>query len=219
LDSVKFRGYAGGVTTPSGLRAAKKLETWRSLRSAAVELVSARGFDAVSVEEIAAAAKVSKSTLFNYFESKESLLLDPDPEEGARWRALAQARPADEPMWVSLREILIGCVGCDGSKLLLRKNMIEQCPALFQSAWASSVPFRTFVRGWVAQRLAPDDDAYRVTLVVNVAFAIVHAAYRSWDPRRGPDQFVDLVRDGFAVVGDGFLGLGGPPADRGTGRS
>ncbi|MFC9789120.1 TetR/AcrR family transcriptional regulator [Rhodococcus sp. NPDC127528] len=202
------------MTTPSGLRAAKKLETWRSLRSAAVELVSARGFDAVSVEEIAAAANVSKSTLFNYFESKESLLLDPDPEDAVRWRTLAQARPADEPMWESLREIVVGCAGRDGSKLLLRKSMIEQCPALFQSAWASSEPFRTFVRGWVAQRLAADDDAYRVTLVVNVAFAIVHAAYRSWDPRRGPDQFTDLVRDGFAAVGAGFLELGGPPVDR-----
>ncbi|MFE3289541.1 TetR/AcrR family transcriptional regulator [Rhodococcus sp. NPDC059234] len=206
------------MTTPSGLRAAKKLETWRSLRSAAVELVSARGFDAVSVEEIAAAANVSKSTLFNYFESKESLLLDPDPEDSARWRTLAQARPADEPMWESLREILIGTVGCDGSKLLLRKSMIEQCPALVQSAWASSEPFRTFVRGWVAQRLALDDDAHRVSLVVNVAFAIVHAAYRSWDPQRGPGQFTDLVRDGFAVVGDGFLDLGGSPAERLPGR-
>ncbi|TQF69094.1 TetR family transcriptional regulator [Rhodococcus spelaei] len=206
------------MTTPPGLRAAKKLETWRSLRAAAVELVSARGFDAVSVEEIAAAANVSKSTLFNYFDSKESLLLDPDPEDSERWQALADARPHDEPMWESLLEIVIGSAGRDGSKLLLRKSVIEQCPTLFQSAWASSEPFRCFVRGWVTQRLAPDNDAFRVALVVNTAFAVVHAAYRSWEPQEGPDRFTALVRDGFAAVGDGFLQLGGPPAP-GTGKS
>ncbi|MFF0815305.1 TetR/AcrR family transcriptional regulator [Rhodococcus sp. NPDC003318] len=197
------------MTQASGLRAAKKLETWRALRAAAIELVSARGFDAVSVEEIAAAARVSKSTLFNYFDSKESVLLDPDPEDPARWRALAAARPADEPMWHSLREIITATACHDEGKLLLRKAMIEQCQALLEPAMAASAPFRGFVREWVTARVT---DEMVAALVVNSTFAIVHTAYRCWHPDDGVPQFETLVRRGFDVVGRGMVALSENPA-------
>ncbi|MGW1776532.1 TetR family transcriptional regulator [Streptomyces sp. NPDC002104] len=60
----------------SGLRENKKLRTRRQLAATALELFLERGFDAVSVADIAAAAEVSKPTLFRYFPSKEDLVLD-----------------------------------------------------------------------------------------------------------------------------------------------
>lgn len=197
------------MTQTSGLRAAKKLETWRALRAAAVELVGARGFDAVGVEEIAAAARVSKSTLFNYFDSKESLLLDPDPEDPARWCALVAARPAGEPMWHSLREIVTQTLCHDESKLVLRKAMIEQCQTLLEPALAASQPFRDFIRDWVVTRVP--DEAVAV-LVANSTFAVVHTAYRCWRPEDGVAQFESLVRGGFDLLGSGMVHLADPTA-------
>ena len=202
------------MTQPAGLRAAKKLETWRALRAAAVELVCARGYDAVCVEEIAAAANVSKSTLFNYFDSKESLLLDPDPEDQAYWRCRAAARPADEPLWDSLREIIVGCVGRDEPKLLLRKNIIVASPPTLESVWSASEPFRTFVREWAGCRTAGTDlDAFHLALVLNSAFAVVHTAYRAWQPGEGVARFEQLLRDGFDLAGAGFARPGPPLPD------
>ncbi|MFF3209596.1 TetR family transcriptional regulator [Streptomyces sp. NPDC002886] len=60
----------------TGLRESKKLRTRRQLAATALELFLERGFDAVSVADIAAAAEVSKPTLFRYFPSKEDLVLD-----------------------------------------------------------------------------------------------------------------------------------------------
>ncbi|MFD4295357.1 TetR/AcrR family transcriptional regulator [Rhodococcus sp. NPDC058505] len=193
------------MTQASGLRAAKKLDTWRALRGAAVDLVTARGFDEVSVEEIAAAARVSKSTLFNYFDSKEALLLDPDPEDPARWRALADARPADEPVWQALCEILVGVTCRDEARLLLRKAMIEQCQAMLEPALAASEPFRGFVREWVGGRIPADP--MLVAFVVNSALAVMHTAYRGWRPDEGAPAFERILRDGFAVLGRGLLDL------------
>ncbi|WP_405486674.1 TetR family transcriptional regulator [Streptomyces sp. NBC_00096] len=60
----------------TGLRENKKLRTRRQLAATALELFLERGFDAVSVADVAAAAEVSKPTLFRYFASKEDLVLD-----------------------------------------------------------------------------------------------------------------------------------------------
>ncbi|TXS47733.1 TetR/AcrR family transcriptional regulator [Streptomyces sp. t39] len=60
---------------PTGLRARKKARTRDALADAAISLFLAHGFDEVSVSDIAAAAEVSKPTLFRYFPTKEDLVL------------------------------------------------------------------------------------------------------------------------------------------------
>ena len=58
-----------------GLRERKKARTHHAISEAAIALFLQRGYDAVSVSEIAAAAEVSKRTLFSYFPSKDELVL------------------------------------------------------------------------------------------------------------------------------------------------
>ncbi|GAA1001747.1 TetR family transcriptional regulator [Acrocarpospora macrocephala] len=63
------------MVEPTGLRARKKARTRDAIADAAISLFLAHGFDRVSVADIAAAAEVSKPTLFRYFTAKEDLLL------------------------------------------------------------------------------------------------------------------------------------------------
>ncbi|QNE16667.1 TetR family transcriptional regulator [Kribbella qitaiheensis] len=58
-----------------GLRTRKKQQTYDALSAAAIALFLERGFDQVSVADIAAAANVSKPTLFKYFATKQDLVL------------------------------------------------------------------------------------------------------------------------------------------------
>ncbi len=62
------------------LRESKKRETRQRISDVATKLFVARGFDAVTLDEIALAAKVSKMTVFNYFARKEDLMLDRDDD-------------------------------------------------------------------------------------------------------------------------------------------
>ena len=59
----------------TGLRERKKQQTYDALSEAAIALFLKRGFDEVSVTDIAAAADVSKPTLFKYFPTKQDLVL------------------------------------------------------------------------------------------------------------------------------------------------
>lgn len=69
----------------------------------ALELFAAKGYDDTTLEEIAAAAGVSKRTLFNYFRNKEDLALNGLSEQGELIAARLAERPADEDPWTALR--------------------------------------------------------------------------------------------------------------------
>ncbi|MET7450817.1 TetR family transcriptional regulator [Streptomyces sp. NPDC005574] len=80
-----------------GLRERKKRRMYESVSDIAVGLFLERGFDAVSVAEVAAAAEISKPTLFRYFPAKEDLVLYRIADhEGEAARVVAgRARPVD----------------------------------------------------------------------------------------------------------------------------
>ncbi|UQX04080.1 TetR/AcrR family transcriptional regulator [Streptomyces sp. RerS4] len=78
----------------TGLRESKKLRTRRRLAATALELFLERGFDAVSVADVAAAAEVSKPTLFRYFPTKEDLVLDRFADHQDEAARIVRDRPA-----------------------------------------------------------------------------------------------------------------------------
>ena len=79
----------------TSLRERKKLATWRAIQSAARQLFDEQGYEATTVEQIVAAANVSRATFFNYFAGKDATLLDLDPEERRQWQVLMNERPRD----------------------------------------------------------------------------------------------------------------------------
>src|SRR4029450_9849084 len=73
------------------------------LARTAIELFAAKGYDNTTLEEVAAAAGVSRRTLFNYFRNKEDLALSTLAEQGELIAARLAERPADEDAWAALR--------------------------------------------------------------------------------------------------------------------
>jgi AcrR family transcriptional regulator len=60
----------------TGLREAKKRRTRETIAQAAADLFHERGFAAVTIDDVASAANVSRQTVFNYFPTKEQMLFD-----------------------------------------------------------------------------------------------------------------------------------------------
>jgi AcrR family transcriptional regulator len=88
-----------------GLRELKKQRTRRAIADKALELFAARGFDRVTVAEVAEAAGVSEKTVFNYFPSKEDLFYDEVPEREAALLAAISERAPGESVLTALRRL------------------------------------------------------------------------------------------------------------------
>jgi AcrR family transcriptional regulator len=81
------------VIEPTGLRARKKARTRDAIADAAISLFLAHGFDHVSVNDVAAAAEVSKPTLFRYFATKEDLVLHRFADHNGEAARVVRDRP------------------------------------------------------------------------------------------------------------------------------
>ncbi len=86
------------MSDEKGLRERKKLATRQAISDIATGLFMERGFDNVTVAEVAEAANVAKMTVFNYFPRKEDLFFDREDEGREMIRdALAQRPPHESP--------------------------------------------------------------------------------------------------------------------------
>jgi AcrR family transcriptional regulator len=191
------------VSAVMGLRERKKLEAWRTIRSTALRLISDRGFDAVSVEDIAAEAGVSRTTFFSYFPSKEAVVFDLDPQELQQWRELLGNTRDDQPLWEALSDVALGLGQLLAERLPLQKRLFQQSPELCESARDTCDSFGPDLREWVERR-AEDVDDLRTALVLNTALAAFTTAIEAWDPDDSFDHFLELVRDCLRWAGAGL---------------
>ena len=84
------------TTEKPGLRERKKARTRLAISNVATKMFIERGFDDVTVAEVAAAAEVSVATIFNYFETKEELFFDREGEVIEAQRRFIVERTAGE---------------------------------------------------------------------------------------------------------------------------
>jgi len=114
-----------------GLRESKKQETRREIADTAMRLFVQRGFDHVTVAEVAAAARVSEKTVFNYFPTKEDLFFDEVPEREAALVAAVRDRPAGESVVSGLRRLQAAqCPRLCSPGFATFARIIEESPAL-----------------------------------------------------------------------------------------
>jgi AcrR family transcriptional regulator len=90
-----------------GRRERKKAQTRQALSDAALELFLERGYDQVTVAEIAMAADTALGTLFKHFpDGKESLIFDDGSQRTAALVSAVRDRPAGQPILRALRDFL-----------------------------------------------------------------------------------------------------------------
>src|SRR5579864_8423744 len=127
---------AGTSVAKPGLRERKKQKTREAIQREAVRLFQESGYEETTVEQIAAAAEISPSTFFNYFPSKEDVVLY-DAYDPMIVTLLA-ARPAGEPLSQAIRAVLtlIGTsLERDRQVVYARSKLVMEVPDLRARVW------------------------------------------------------------------------------------
>ncbi|MEC3919647.1 TetR/AcrR family transcriptional regulator [Nocardia sp. CDC160] len=118
------------------LREEKKLATRTALADAAMTLFLERGFDKVTVAEVARSANVSVNTAFNYFPTKEDLFFDRQDEVADRLAKAVREREPGESAAAAVRRGFLERLRADDPTLGLSPaatafwQLIDDSPAL-----------------------------------------------------------------------------------------
>ncbi|MFC9893850.1 TetR/AcrR family transcriptional regulator [Nocardia sp. NPDC127579] len=176
---------AGG-TVP--LRERQRRQVRAEIQRAAFELFARKGFDAVTTEQIAAAAEISPSTYFRHVRNKEDLLLDPVREGGAGIAALLEQRPAAEAADDALAQaILTRTTEQAAAELEQWRAAFRSAPHLLDRVALVPPEHRARLIELVAQRMSGDPETdSRPGLLVHLMLAAAEFGYLQW--LRSPDN-------------------------------
>lgn len=125
---------APGAGCEPTLRERKKQRTRKAISDAATDLFAERGFDAVTVDDVAEAADVSRKTVFNYFRCKEDLLFDEADAARERLLAAVRERVPDESVLDAVRRNALAEIErmCAGDEPWIEKmsRLVAASPSL-----------------------------------------------------------------------------------------
>jgi AcrR family transcriptional regulator len=184
----------------------RRRRTQRALQEAAITLTGRRGLAAVTVEDIAAAAGVSRRTFFNHFPTKAAALFDPDPSDAERLARLLAAASGSADPWQALQTALVSFVAGHENVIVVRRRLIEASPELDQYHRAAHAHVEVAIGHWALAQ--PGLDGFLATLYAHAAGALLLAAFMSWQPDDPPELLPELVRRGFEQVGSGLRRAG-----------
>jgi AcrR family transcriptional regulator len=194
-----------------GLRERKKVRTRHDIVESATRLFLARGFDPTTMDEIAAEAEVSRSTLFRYFGTKESLVF-PNQEDRLEMfrRLLADERDDESPFDVVRRAIieLAGEFHRARRELLDQQRIIESSPHLIAHELAWYDKWESAIRDALAAHCSRDDErVYRARLIASAVFGVVRAALGGWYADGCRQDLVQLAKQELGVLERGVAAM------------
>ncbi|ONH27155.1 TetR family transcriptional regulator [Pseudofrankia asymbiotica] len=181
---------------------APQLTSAEAIERAALELIAARGFQDVTVEEIASAAGVSRRTFFRYFASKNDILFGNFDELLKELDDWFGSVPDDRPMFEAIAEgaMRFNRAHTDGPVAhRQRMELIILTPALKANASLRHAEWLAVIARFAARRLGEPEDALGPQLIGHVSLGAANAAYEQW-LRDASYDLTELVRRAFRMA-------------------
>lgn len=195
-------------TTPVSLSERKRRLARNELTDVALDLFDRNGYDETTVDDIAAAAGISRRTFFRYFATKDDVVLGKYDDLAERFAEAFTARPPDEPAWESLRRTFdVATDYFDDPDLRSRSDTIERVlhatPSLRTALLEKmSRPQAVLVAALDARRGISTKSAnatLRAHVIIGAAFACLAAAQAAW--RETPTRpFGEILDEAMATI-------------------
>jgi mycofactocin system transcriptional regulator len=178
------------------------------LEETAFSLFAARGFDATTVDDIAAAAGIGRRTFFRYFPSKNDIPWGAFEQELERMRTRLRAVPADVPVMDAIREALVDFNRVDPTVVPLhrrRMGLILRVPTLFAHSTLRFTAWREVIAEFVASRTGQRSGQLAPQAIAHAVLGVSVAAYEHWLDDPAADLGV-LLDSAMRQLADAFAG-------------
>ena len=182
--------------SPGGRREEKRRQTHDRIFDEAMRLFRERGFDAVAVGDIAAAAGVSVPTFYAHYESKDHLILAlPSPEDVVR---LVRSFPADMPTVELLRAVMVTTLTSGGGleapdRVLDRWRIVASSPALRLRAAGFERATADMVIGALPENEAASPRTQVTVTALMTAYTQILLRWAESDGQRPVEEVVEEV--------------------------
>jgi AcrR family transcriptional regulator len=173
---------AGGRSLP--LRERKKLRTRRALADAALRMFTENGFDAITLEELAEEAEVSRSTFFRFFPAKEAAAIEAEAELWTAYLAALADRELSGAILSELHQTLTEAVtgldpGWDDRFVATRRLIAAESPLLrYVEHYRAGI--KRQVIACLADKLGLDPEDLRLHLVAELTTTAFTVSGRRW---------------------------------------
>ena len=178
----------------------------RAISLVGLRLFSEKGYQDTTVDDIAAAARVSRTTFFRYFDSKSDLLWNEVDAEAESLRAHLSASPDDVPIMAAVRYAVVAVNNYQPDYILelrSRMNLVASAPELTASAASHYQGWVQAISDFVAHRTGMPSTAFFPLVVGRATLAACAAAFEHWaaDPDAELIAYLDAA---LAALGAGF---------------
>jgi AcrR family transcriptional regulator len=184
-----------------GLRERKKQKTREAIQREAMRLFEKQGYDETTIEQIAEAADISPSTFFNYFPTKEDVVIFDryDPIMAS----MLLSRPADEPLSVTVRAAMQGLarvIEPDRDIVLARAKLGLEVPALRARFWGEVERARDLIAGIIAARSGRDAADFEIRVLAMAIVTVSFEGSLEWIRQDGRGDMMDLATQAMDMV-------------------
>jgi AcrR family transcriptional regulator len=206
------------VTQPETMAARRRRLVRTDLARVAIGLFAERGFDAVTVDDIAAAAGISGRTFFRYFATKDEVVLDYGRHLRERLLTALDDRPPAEGAVTALRNAFLSTSRVsveDRARFVQIGRILQAAPGLRDLAEAARGTGDEPLVERVAARMGVDPrrDAAPRTIVAAMT-AVAGREWRAWVEDGGEGDPAERIAAGLALVERGFASLDEPKQAR-----
>lgn len=193
-----------------GLRERKKRERRRRIEDAAIELFDRNGFDATTIDQIAAAADIAPRTFFSYFDSKDDVVLADYADRLDRVIGVLRTRPAEEPAWTALGASFAAVssdFAAESDRLARRFSIMAGTPSVHARSLQLQAGWEETISEQLALRLGVGTDRPEPRLLAATAVAVMRSSLQHWLIRDREGSLPDVVQRAFDQIGTGLTAL------------
>jgi AcrR family transcriptional regulator len=189
------------VTEPEpDWRQRKKNATRDRIRASALRLFGEQGYDATTVEQIAAAAGLSHMTFFRYFPTKEDVSDSYDPLLAGLIGQTPAAWPLTERIRSVLAQGLRQVYDADRDTLLAQNKLIVSTPALRERLWASQMDTQQLILQALGVGRDNPNPSFADRVTVAACLAAATTAILTWVENNGTPDLPDLLDQAFDTI-------------------